>query len=280
MTVLPALPSQASAVVRHLPALTGVRSFAVMAVVVTHVHNTLRELIGDPYKPFEFLSYHGWLAVEFFFLLSGFTLVHAYAGRMGEAVGPRAYALFVWRRFSRLWPVFAVTLVLTTVVMTAGAALRLPMPMARTAPDPGFFFQQLSLTWMWFRDDRAVPAAWNGASWYVSVEFLACVLFPLLLLVVHRLGRLVRTGWLVVILALTITPYAVIESYYSNQPTPYSSMLRVATFFTAGMLLRILVDRFSRQGDDVEVGRASSDRRDRPSATRNAWWTDLLAPSA
>lgn len=250
-----------------------------LAVVLTHVHDTLRALIGDPYKPFEFFSYHGWLAVEFFFLLSGFTLTHAYGERLGQRLDLRSYSSFLWRRIARLWPVFALTLILTMIMMGAAAALRLEMPKARIALDPGFFFQQLSMTWMWFRDDVDVPASWNGPSWYVSVEFLACVLFPFVLLLVHRLARVVRTPWLVALLVLTLTPYAVIEFYYSTGPTPYSSMLRVATFFGGGMLLRALLSRVTWHRDEEGL-RGARSRTRRALAGAPPWWIDLLAPVA
>jgi peptidoglycan/LPS O-acetylase OafA/YrhL len=79
----------------HYEILDGLRGVAAMAVVLFHILETF--YLGDAYKhPFN----HGYLAVDFFFLLSGFVVAYAYDDRwtrmtMGD---------FFKRRLIRLQP--------------------------------------------------------------------------------------------------------------------------------------------------------------------------------
>ena len=67
----------------------------------------------------------GYLAVDLFFILSGFVIAHAYHRQMAAGMGPRA---FLWRRAVRLWPCLALGAMLGMVLHGghAGALLLLP----------------------------------------------------------------------------------------------------------------------------------------------------------
>ena len=75
--------------------LDGMRGVAAFAVVVFH----LREWLGD--TP---LFQGGYLAVDLFFVLSGFVIAHAYDARLAEGLGPVA---FMRLRAIRLLPLLA-----------------------------------------------------------------------------------------------------------------------------------------------------------------------------
>jgi peptidoglycan/LPS O-acetylase OafA/YrhL len=91
----------------RLASLDALRGVAALAVVLFHVCIPLG-VIAAP---------NGYLAVDFFFLLSGYVLAHAYAGRLRRG---RAAAWFIRVRLERLYPL-AVAGVLMGV---AGAAIR------------------------------------------------------------------------------------------------------------------------------------------------------------
>lgn len=69
--------------------LDGLRGVAAIGVMLFHF-----SIIGVPIAP------HGYLAVDFFFVLSGFVLSHAYAGRLGEM----SLSRFVQLRLIRMLP--------------------------------------------------------------------------------------------------------------------------------------------------------------------------------
>lgn len=87
---------------RHFATLDGMRGVAAIAVVTTHAV----PFIGGPYLP------NGSLAVDLFFLLSGFVLTHAYSKRLDAGLTlPGFFAI----RFTRLAPLYAVGALLGTL---------------------------------------------------------------------------------------------------------------------------------------------------------------------
>jgi peptidoglycan/LPS O-acetylase OafA/YrhL len=89
----------------RLNALTGLRTFAAINIVLFHFSNP---------------NWFGWLApvvnagfasVSFFILLSGFVLAYNYAGRARE--GELVKSRFWEARFTRLYPVYLLSLLLS-----------------------------------------------------------------------------------------------------------------------------------------------------------------------
>ena len=70
---------------QHFPVLDGLRGVAAIAVVIFH----FMEMVIGNYS--DLFIGHGWLAVDFFFCLSGFVIGYAYDGRIG-AMGLAAFA--------------------------------------------------------------------------------------------------------------------------------------------------------------------------------------------
>ncbi|WP_218018813.1 acyltransferase family protein [Novosphingobium rosa] len=91
----PALPETALREKSHYVVLDGLRGVASLLVVVFHLFEAFSG--GDPTKQ---IINHGYLAVDFFFLLSGFVIAYAYDDRWGS--------MSVWnfckRRLIRLQP--------------------------------------------------------------------------------------------------------------------------------------------------------------------------------
>ena len=81
-------------------ALDGWRGVCAVIVALHHCH-AAGYIEGLP------LLRNAFLFVDFFFVLSGFVLAHAYRDRLATMEGA---ATMLWRRFARLWPLHAVTL--------------------------------------------------------------------------------------------------------------------------------------------------------------------------
>src|SRR5512138_1972737 len=80
---------------QHYPILDGLRGVAAVMVVIFHIFETFTG--GDHTKQ---IINHGYLAVDFFFLLSGFVIGYAYDDRWKQfTIGG-----FLRRRFERLQP--------------------------------------------------------------------------------------------------------------------------------------------------------------------------------
>lgn len=146
----------------EIKALSGARALPALLIVAFHFaaahrYVPLEAVLGPPVTK-------GYLWVEFFFALSGFLLTLIYAGR------PLRFVPFLKARLARLYPVHLATL----LCMVALAAL-IPIPGLNT---PMTFFASLFLVQGW---NTVHGLAWNAMAWFVSVEFLLVLLFPIFL---------------------------------------------------------------------------------------------------
>ncbi len=151
----------------HLRSLTGLRLYAATAVVLYHLHLYFSPL-RDGLSPFAY----GFTGVSFFFILSGFVL--AWAHQNGDR--PQR---FYWNRFSRVWPLHALTTLL---------AIFVPPLSTPTTVWPALPFV-LTLTQSWAPIGGYV-ATFNGVSWSLSCEAFFYLLFPVLIGPIGRRRRL------------------------------------------------------------------------------------------
>jgi peptidoglycan/LPS O-acetylase OafA/YrhL len=151
-----------------LPALTGIRGVAAWLVVFYHARLALA-----PHLPAQVsaLLRHGYLAVDLFFMLSGFVLWLNYGDRLRRD-GFRVVPHFLGRRIARIWPLHALML-----LAAIGLALLL-MVCGRPVSEPWSLLPlHFLLVHNWGFTDRL---SWNDPSWSISGEFAAYLVFPLL----------------------------------------------------------------------------------------------------
>jgi peptidoglycan/LPS O-acetylase OafA/YrhL len=151
----------------HLPALTGIRFFAAMWVLVFHT----MPRTGLPW-PLVRVASAGYLGVSLFFVLSGFILAHVY----GEAAvaGGFPTRVFLRARFARVYPAYVASLLLAIPLFVhdvrASGALH-------GAELGGICVATLSMMQAW------VPGwgcAWNCPAWSLSAEAFFYLCFPLI----------------------------------------------------------------------------------------------------
>ncbi len=152
----------------HLEALTGIRGLAAWLVVLYHIRFSLGTLL--PGQAIAALG-KGYLAVDLFFVLSGFVLWYNYGDRL-RAGGWGETLAFLWRRLARIWP-------LHLFILAGFVALALLFALTgRDASD--YPFAELPLhallmqNWGFTRE-----LAWNHPAWSISTELAAYLLFPL-----------------------------------------------------------------------------------------------------
>jgi len=149
-------------------ALDGLRGAAAISVAVYHFY----------------YSFPGYLAVDFFLVLSGFVLTHNYL-YTSAAISPRK---FIWRRLARLYPLHLFTL----VTWTAGYVLYIGALPSYADGTIWTFLQHLTLT----QNVGLSPSetSWNTPSWSISVEFWINILFLYLVSITTRSYLLVAVA--------------------------------------------------------------------------------------
>ncbi len=156
----------------ELKALTGARGIAAWFVVLFHLRFMMTG-VGGPTGP---LSY-GYLAVDFFFVLSGFVIWLTYGERLREG-GLASIPEFLKRRVARVWPLHLFML---------GCAIPFALLLAMTGrPDWGQYPPaELPLHFLllqnWGFTDRLT---WNVPAWSISCELAAYLVFPFLVMAI------------------------------------------------------------------------------------------------
>lgn len=201
----------------RIPSLDGLRGIA--AIVVMEFH------FGSFFLPqTQILPYlsRAYLAVDLFFLLSGFVMAHVY----GQALASnwRAHWLkFAVARFARLYPVFAITTLIMVIVATI---TRTPLAVS---------FSKYSLALQPFLLQQwASGLSWNYPSWSISTEAEAYIYFVLFagLLLTGRNPRLVALCCIFVLIVLSVSNGGAL-SYFVGAP----ALLRTLAEFSLGVLL-------------------------------------------
>jgi peptidoglycan/LPS O-acetylase OafA/YrhL len=172
----------------ELPALTGIRFYAALAVFLSHVSLVPKmERLSDGYKVFDL----GIVGVSFFFVLSGFILTHNYADLFRHGVPAGNYLKFVWGRFSKIYPVHFATMLMAIPIQILSPNKPLDW---RAIPLHALLLQcWLPFTKTVFYNYLNVP------SWSISCEWFFYLLAPVAMFC--ALGNVRRR---MVLLAITI----------------------------------------------------------------------------
>jgi peptidoglycan/LPS O-acetylase OafA/YrhL len=176
-------------VVAHdIKALTSVRLFAALWVAIFHLRPELEKL-APALRPALELFRHGYFAVPFFFILSGFILTHSYFPCY--TIGSHWH--FIVLRFARIWPVHGATLLVllaydAVLVWRTGAAVPgSPFPLAALPAEVG-------MVRCWFEKDLI----WNYPAWSIHAEWFAYLfIFPLAFILFRSAHRRVLLGFAV-----------------------------------------------------------------------------------
>jgi peptidoglycan/LPS O-acetylase OafA/YrhL len=171
-----------------------------------------------------------WLFVDFFFVLSGFVIAANYQQRLLEGFGSGRFFVL---RLGRLYPLHFAMLALFVawelfrlLRRTLHPEISSAEPFGTPAEAPGTIFANLLLVQSLHLYDFLT---WNLASWSISVEFFAYVVF------VACIVGLRRRAWIAALLAITAGPVLVAALSRRNMDTSYDwGMIRCMYGFAAG----------------------------------------------
>ena len=156
--------------------LTSIRGFAALYVVLFHCHSTIIRFNLPHLNAF---AAKGYLAVDFFFILSGFILAYVYTPEFNS--GTYSHKRFLALRLGRIYPVHLVTLALAALCISAPGFDDFWL-----IHTPASFVSNLLLVQAWGFQGRL---SWNFVSWSISTEWFAYLLFPLFLIASRPLAR-------------------------------------------------------------------------------------------
>lgn len=174
---------------RYLSNLTPLRGLAAIWVVVFHFQAMIAQFVDPGQTKILFKAY---TMVDLFFIMSGFIICHVYQQSFQEPYITGNFRKFFVARFARIYPLHFITLIFLIILIAAAKG------------------------WNIVDDPKAIPTnlllihsfgihkvfTWNIPSWSISAEWWAYMIFPLLIIFIHRAQRLAITVlWLFVVVA-------------------------------------------------------------------------------
>ena len=171
----------------YLTNLTSLRGVAALLTVIFHVDLMLGDSAGGLLR----ITHSGiinrlYLMVDFFFILSGFIMVHVYGTGFSRGVTGSTFKRFTLARFARVYPLHFATLIYAIVLFAVAAILGLPTLPVMQVENSGYsivtnllLLQSMNLH-HWF--------TWVHASWSISTEWWMYMLFPFLVVPFSQLS--------------------------------------------------------------------------------------------
>lgn len=177
----------------RLRTLDALRGLATLLILLFHATDTFQRDLDQPFllNIFSFAD----AGVEFFFVLSGFTLVWVYIDKLGKGGKGRAWCSFMLKRCLRIYPFYwVVTLCLT--------ALYLLLPSLSTAYKRSFEVIVKSLLLM---PQPLSPIL--AVAWFLSYIMLFYAIFGILIAFRPKTSLPIVTGWLILSIFFNIGVY-------------------------------------------------------------------------
>jgi peptidoglycan/LPS O-acetylase OafA/YrhL len=217
-----------------IDALTGLRGLAAWWVVFYH----FREAIHS----FEFLQQifsGGYLAVDLFFVLSGFVLAISYGKQFSAEVQVSTVWVFYLRRLARIYPLHLVVMVLFLLNPIAIVFFSSEKDLGGRY-EISYYLQSLLLIQNW---GVSSSLQWNIPAWSISVEWFASLVFPFLVIFLEKI-RAERIGRaMLLVFAACASLFAIFWLHNLTsigESIPQLGLLRCLLEFFLGMLAGIL----------------------------------------
>lgn len=212
----------------ELASLTSARGIAAWMVVLYHVRAGMSGWMPEPLIE---LFAKGYLAVDFFFILSGFVIYLSSHGAF-EREGASAYRSFLIKRIARIYPLY-----LFILLGTIGFVLALNATGRLAEGNP---WSELPLHFLMLQNwGFTADLTWNHPAWSISCEFAAYLLFPILVLVLP-IRKLPRWAMPLAALAMLMITYALFRAggmdTLGDKVTIYG-LARCLPEFAAGAIL-------------------------------------------
>jgi peptidoglycan/LPS O-acetylase OafA/YrhL len=222
-----------SRAVESFDALTGLRGVAALWVALFHAAATVFPGLHLPPVVSRLIG-SGWLAVDLFFVLSGFIMAHVHL-RDFAGLEPQPIRGFLKLRIARVYPAHLAAM-LCWLPILAYAAWRAPGSLSEgvsASYNPQTFAYGVLLLNGW-----GLPHSqgWNLPSWSVGSEWFAYLCFPFVALGLHRVPGVVAN----LVIGLAILAACVVLAIVVNKGRQYMlpesfTLVRVVSEFAMGI---------------------------------------------
>jgi peptidoglycan/LPS O-acetylase OafA/YrhL len=212
-----------------LHALTGLRGLAALTVMLFHARQAI------PHDGVRLGLQHGNLAVDIFFVLSGFVLFYTYRSTITTRSELLAYYS---KRIARIYPLHLLLLIPFAFITIVPAALD------GNVERLGYLTSYLVGSILLIQNWGFWPAlAMNVPAWSISTEFFCYIFFPIMAIAATRLKvSTFRIVGLIILLSLALAGYFAMRDYPFARGIPETGLFRSLVGFASGIVAaRLLV---------------------------------------
>lgn len=213
----------------EIKSLTALRFFAAFYVSLFHVHN----FSGIDLGIFNTFLSNGYLAVDFFFILSGFILAYTYH----DIYQRKQYSHrdFIIKRLARIYPVHIFCLALICMIYATAMSLNIHLDVG--FPGYNTLIQNMTLTHAWATKEYT----FNEPSWSISAEFFVYLIFSLLL---HRMLKIKPFYGFAFSILTFLSVYAYIDLRLESEWVELH-LVRVTSEFIMGIALYLFFMKYT-----------------------------------
>jgi peptidoglycan/LPS O-acetylase OafA/YrhL len=220
---------------KEIVPLTSLRGVAAMAVVAMHFSATMQE---NTTGPFPSLAPHAELAVDVFFVLSGFIMAYTYLPSFAAERGAGPYWRFLIKRAARILPLnVAISFFLVLAAFLSSFAFGTNLfPHVNLSNWPSDLATNALML-----PGIGIGSSINWPAWSISVEFVAYLLFPLFLACIFNASRVLfvvtclAASALMVALCLTSAHLTPDGMHNHPWPEPWRDIARCCGEFALGL---------------------------------------------
>ncbi|AMK18238.1 MULTISPECIES: acyltransferase family protein [Sphingobium] len=214
----------------RVASLTGLRGVAAVSVLLYHIPH--QPAFADFAIP---LFSRAYLAVDLFFILSGFVISYGYHDRVVKHLAMPSYIDFLMNRMARVWPLhLVVTLVFgLRILLNVSGNQSIELTPANVLSN--LFMVQ---SWGW----GTQPIA--GNSWSVSTEVAAYLIYPLIAIMAFSRWALVQAALCIMLLTLVASSGLGSSGPLDvNENDSVLTLLRCLAGFSLGVLTFRIADK-------------------------------------
>lgn len=183
---------------KEIKSLTGLRGIASLWVILLHFTIIYTTFISENLLPkyIENAITNGYLAVDLFFILSGFVLSISMSSKLKTSFSINDFKAYIMRRFSRIYPLY---IILITIYFIINKLTHITQ----------FKFGFLDFISNALLIQSVTPYNYIiNAGWSLSVEWLIYFLFPIIFLYLHKSPKK--------LLLITVISFTIISICSSN----------------------------------------------------------------
>lgn len=230
----------------HYEILDGLRGVAALLVVWYHIHEgfAFAGSVNGVGNGLITSFNHGYLAVDFFFILSGFVIGYAYDDRWGKSFGQKE---FYRRRLIRLHPMVVMGALIGMVCFfiqggTMWDGKEVPLSAVVLALFCGLFMIPALPGGSYEVRGNGEMFPLNGSAWSLFFEYIGNILYALF---IHRLSTRTLT-WITVVLGVLLVAFTTFDvsgydmlgvGWTLDGVNFFGGLLRMLFPYTLGMLL-------------------------------------------